>query len=186
MTSHSKSALLSLTLVLASLQIRAFAAEVKEAPPAPIPTQILVAKKVFIANAGGDIPWSDSPLFSGGQDRAYNQFYAAMKTLGRYELVGAPAEADLLFEIQFLAPPLAGVAAARPDSLAGTPYDPQFRLFICDPKTNALLWSATEHAPWAVLQGNRDKNYDQALGRIVTDVQRLSLPPAPAGEANKP
>lgn len=187
MTSHFKAAILSIGFAIVSLQGTGFAAEAKETPAAPIPAQILAAKKVFIANAGGDIPWNENPLFSGGQDRAYNQFYAAMKTLGRYELTGAPGEADLLFEIQFVAPPLAGYAAGRPDSLGGAPYDPQFRLVIRDPKRNALLWAVTEHAPWAMLQGNRDKNYDQALARIVTDVQRISLPAsAPADDASKP
>ena len=186
MTSHFKTIVLSVGLAIVSFQGAAFATEqAKEAPPAPVPAQILAAKKVFLANAGADIPWNDSPLFSGRPDRAYNQFYAGMKTLGRYELVGAPADADLLFEIQFLAPPLCGAAAGRPDTFGGTPYDAQFRLEVRDPKTNALLWTFVEHAPWALLQGNRDKNFDQALARIVTDVKGLSVPPAPADEVVK-
>jgi hypothetical protein len=72
----------------------------KPAPPAPIPAQILTAKKVFIANGGGDESRYDTAWFSGGPDRAYNQFYAAMKTWGRYELVAAPGDADLVFEIR--------------------------------------------------------------------------------------
>ena len=48
----------------------------------PIPAQILAAKKVFVANAGGDEPPADDAQFSGDSDRAYNQFYAAMKTWG--------------------------------------------------------------------------------------------------------
>ena len=47
--------------------------------PAPIPTQILTAKKVFIANGGGDKSGYDAAMYSGGPDRAYNEFYAAMK-----------------------------------------------------------------------------------------------------------
>jgi hypothetical protein len=46
-------------------------AETKQIPPAPIPAQILAAKKVFIGNAGGDEPY-DGPFFNGGPDRAYN------------------------------------------------------------------------------------------------------------------
>jgi hypothetical protein len=187
MTRHLIAAILAVSLAILLLPGAVFAGEPKQVPPAPIPAQILNAKRVFIANAGGDIPWNDAPLFSGGAERAYDQFYAAMKTLGRYDLVSAPADADLLFEIQFVAVPLAGFAASRPDSIAGSPYDPQFRLVIRDPKTNALLWAVTEHAPWAVLQGNRDKNYDQALSRILADIQKLNLPLAPAaGDANRP
>jgi len=159
------------------------AADRKQTEPAPVPTQITAAKKVFIANAGGDERWYDDPIFNGGPERAYNEFYAAMKSGGRYEIVGTPADAELLFEIGLTAPMVSGVGA-RGDSLAVKPYDPQFRLVIRDPKTNALLWVFTEHVQWAILQGNRDKNFDQTLARIVGDVQQLSAPsPAPADNA---
>jgi len=72
----------------------------KEVPPVPVPALILTAKKVFIANGGGDESLFDSPQYSGGPDRLYNEFYAAMKSWGRYELVGSPHEADLVFEVR--------------------------------------------------------------------------------------
>lgn len=179
MTSRFSAAILSVSLAVSLWHVSVLAAEQpKQVPPAPIPAQILAAKKVFVANAGGDEPLGDDGQFSGGARRPYNQFYAALKTLGRFELVSAPAHADLLFEIRFTVPPLAG-PVVRGDTLGGRKYDPQFRLDIRDPKTNALLWAFTEHAEWAILQGNRDKNFDFALARIVTDVQALSLPSPP-------
>jgi DNA helicase HerA-like ATPase len=45
---------------------------------------------------------------------------------------------------------LLGVGDRR-DPLAVKPYDPQFRLAIRDPKTNALLWAFTERVQWAIL-----------------------------------
>lgn len=147
------------------------AAQTKQAISAPIPTQIQLAKKVFIANAGGDDPGIDEPIFSGGVDRSYNQFYAAMKSAGRYELVGSPAEADLLFEIRFTVS-TSTTKVFKGDSIGST-LDPQFRLEIRDPKTSALLWAFTEHVQWAILQGNRNRNFDQASARIVTDVLAL-------------
>jgi hypothetical protein len=141
---------------------------------APTPAQILAAKKVFVANAGGEQPWDEDADFSGGTDRAYNEFYIAMKAWGRYELADAPADADLLFEIQFACPAAVAVASAVRDSLAGRPYDPQFRVVIRDAKNNALLWTLSERAQWALTRGNRDKNFDQALDRIVGDVQVLA------------
>ena len=68
------------------------AADTKPVELAPIPTQIATAKKVFIANAGGDDPGIYEALFNRDVDRSYNLFYAAMKSAGRYELVGSPAE----------------------------------------------------------------------------------------------
>ena len=35
---------------------------------------------------------------------------------------------------------------------------------------NALLWAYNEHAEWAFLESNRNKNFDETLARIVTDV----------------
>jgi hypothetical protein len=161
------------TVLLTSLHASLLHAAEPRVAPAPVPTQIATAKKVFIANRGGDERSFEDPIFQGGPDRSYNQFYAAMKKTGNYELVGSPAEADLIFEIQFLVPtaePLAGSGT----SLAAVPFDPQFRLLIRDPKTNAVLWGFTEHVQWAILQGNRDKNFDQAEDRIITDVQALT------------
>src|SRR5271155_52641 len=139
---------IGLTAVLA-----AAAKDTKEAPPAPVPAQILAAKTVFIANAGGEDNSSESQ-FSGGPDRAYNQFYAAIKGWGRYELVAAPATADLLLELRFTQPQ---VGDYQENMLHPAPdRDPQLRLVIRDSKTQALLWGFTEHAQWAVFQGNRD------------------------------
>jgi hypothetical protein len=174
MVSQFKATVVGIVLVISMLPVSALAADqAKPAPPAPIPAQILEAKKVFVANAGGDDPSPDDPELSGDPDRAYNQFYAAMKTWGRYELVSAPADADLWFEIRFTMPP-ATRAVFKGDTVGTAPFDPQVRLVIRDPKTNAILWGFTEHVAWAILKGNRDKNFDLALARIVSDVQRLA------------
>ncbi|HEY1205764.1 MAG: hypothetical protein ABSH46_12230 [Bryobacteraceae bacterium] len=150
------------------------AGQPKQAPPAPVPAQILTAKRVFVVNAGADGgSYPDAP-FSGEPDRAYNSFYAAMKASGHYELVGAPSDADLLFEIRF---------TVRPGWVqrAETAYwDAQFRLVIRDPKSHTKLWALTEQVEKALLQGNRDKNFDQALTRMVSDVQKLTAPSAAA------
>jgi hypothetical protein len=175
-------AVAGVSLLILLLQVSVLAAEqAKLARTAPIPRQILAAKKVFISNAGGDERPDDS-IFSGGPGRVYNEFYAEVRAAGRYEIVDAPADADLLFEIGFTAPMVSGVGA-RGDSLAIKPYDPQLRLAIRDSKTNALLWAFTEHVQWAILQGNLDKNFDQTLARIVRDLQSLS---ASSESANKP
>jgi hypothetical protein len=109
-----------------------------EAPPAPIPAQILSARRVFIGNAGGD-EWSYNTALAGfgSADRGYNEFYDAMKAWGHYELVADPADADLIFEIRF--------SAAEPD--------PRLELGIRDPGTHALLWALYEHLPIAARQG---------------------------------
>jgi hypothetical protein len=176
MASHSKAVVL-FTLAVLSTQI-VFASQ--PTPPAPVPAQIFAAKKVFISNAGEDRYSSDEPLFDGGPDRTYNQFYAAMKDLARYELVGTPGEADLFFEIRF----------TSPQQYLGsntTVVDAQFRLIIRDPKTNAILWGVAEHADWAFLKSNRNKNFDKAMAKLVDDVKLLTQPsPVLTGAVAKP
>ena len=80
-----------------------------------------------------------------------------------YELVGSPAEADLLFEIRL---------TVIPDRDANRAVA-VFRLEIRDPKMNALLWAYNEYVEWAILESNRNKNFDQALARMVRDVAGL-------------
>lgn len=190
MTSHFKTGVLWLTLSLVGSQISVVStAETKQAPAvaAPVPSPILTAKRVFIANGGGE-EWSYSEgPFNGGADRAYNQFYAALKGWGRYELVSAPADADLLFEIQFSIPSVEQqLDMGKTSAVWGVPFDPQFQLSIRDAKTNALLWRMTEHIQWAILQGNRDKNFDQTLAKVVGRVQALMGQSASLANAAKP
>jgi hypothetical protein len=147
----------------------------KQVPPAPIPPPILTAKKVFIANGGGDQSLFDTPQYSGGPDRLYNEFYAAMKSWGRYELVDTPAEADLVFEIRMIL--VQFMRSDKPLEYKGIEYDSQFHLTIRDARTRETLWGLTEHAQTALLQSNRDKNFEQALAGIVSELQRIAGPP---------
>jgi hypothetical protein len=110
------------------------AQQAKPAPPAPIPSQILTAKKVFIANGGGDESRNDDALFSGGPDRAYNEFYGAMKTWGRYELVGSPEDADLILEIRQAVVQFQQKRVLGESESAAS--DSQFRLVIREAKTH--------------------------------------------------
>jgi hypothetical protein len=167
-------AIVSVSLLILLLQISALAADhSKLVPAAPVPPQIVAANKVFIANAGGDERWYEKPIFNGGPFRAYDQFYAAVKNAGRYEIVDSPFDAELIFEIGLTAPLV---------SVRGDVYDPQFRLAIRDPKTNALLWAFTEHVQLAVLKETRDNNFDQTMAKLISDLQGLS---APSNKAQK-
>ena len=155
----------------------------KELHPAPLPTQIFTARKVFVSNAGADTRGE----YGGGPERAYNQLYAGLKGLGRYELVATPADAELVFEISFTIPFGGGNiysgSGATPVSNR-TVTDPHFRLAILDLKTHVLLWTFTEHVQPALLQGNRDKNFDQAIAALVNDIRNVAGNPA-AAASNK-
>jgi hypothetical protein len=161
-------------LVLASAVDPAVRAQdQKELLPAPLPAQITTGRKVFISNAPGE---TDSG-YSGGRYRPYDQFYAAMKSLGRYELVADPADADLVFEIRFSSP--VGVVNVS-NGGGGSGRSPQLRLVILDPKTHVTLWWFAEQIGGAARQATRDKNFDQALSALVNDVRNAAGQPAAA------
>jgi hypothetical protein len=149
-----------------------------QAPPAslslaPVPPALLNAKTVFISNAGADSGLFPHP-FSGDPDRPYNQFYAAMQNWGRYQLVADPSEADVVFELQLIAP--LGPSAPNKQNGASDPV-PMFRLVIFDRKTHYVLWALTESIMVAVLQKTHDNNFDLALNAITMDLKRLTSAP---------
>jgi hypothetical protein len=51
--------------------------------------------------------------------------------------------------------------------------DPHFRLTIVDPITKVKLWTLVEHIDHALLQGNRDKNFDLAIDALARDLRTL-------------
>jgi hypothetical protein len=140
--------------------------------PAPVPPQIAAAKKIFISNAGGESFETvfEQVVFNGGPDRPYNQFYDAMKKWGQRELVSSPSEADLVLEISWI---------LTDTGLGRLPVLGQLRLVMVDPQTHVTLWAITEYVRGAVLLGNRDKNFDQAMNVIANRAQALMLPAPP-------
>lgn len=157
--------------------------QAREVLPAPVPAQIWTGKKVFISNGGGDSNY----LYNGGPDRLYNQFYAAIKNWGRYEIVSSPAEADLVLEVS-LANPFIGENVSGSQQTSASSHsmsDPQFRLVIVDPGTRVTLWVFTEHIEPALLQGNRDKNFDQAVSFLFNDLRNVAGQPVASANNKK-
>lgn len=165
-------------LVCASLLFAAYTGA--QAPPspsvAPVPPALLNAKTVFISNAGADSGLFPHP-FSGDPDRPYNAFYAAMQSWGRYQLVADPAEADVVFQLQLMAP--YGPSVPNKRNGASDPL-PMFRLVIFDRKTHYVLWALTESITVALLQKTHDNNFDGALTALTMDLKRLTSAPTSA------
>jgi len=134
----------------------------ESAPPAaaPVPPQILSAKRVFVANSSGN---NDVRIakYVGGPNGIYNQFYADLQASGRFELVSSPAESDLALDVTIVPFPIA-------------PSYPGFRLSILDPKTNVLLWAITEPVDPAFLAKTARKNIATSLGHLADDLTKLS------------
>jgi hypothetical protein len=168
-----------LCIFISALQISFSMAQGKPVPvpPAPVPRQILGAKNVFISNAGGDEMATNEPRFSGTPDRAYSEFYAALKSWGRFKIVPVPAEADLLLEVR------QSVSEGASGGTVGSAPTPLFRLKIRDAKTNALLWGFCVHSAFGLGQGESDRNFEQAIYRLTTDLRTLVTLPVTNGDA---
>ena len=163
----------------AALLFAVEAAAQAPAPPvslAPVPPALLNARTVFISNAGADSGLFPHP-FSGDPDRAYNEFYAGVQSWGRYQLVGDPSEADVVFELRLLAP--YGPSSPSKQNGASDPL-PMFRLVIFDRKTHYVLWALTESITLAFLQKTHDNNFDLALTALTLDLKRLASAPTSA------
>jgi hypothetical protein len=146
-------------------------------PPAPLPSQLLAGKKVFISNVPGALFLSprnaeDDPY------RPYNQFYASLKSWGYYELVPAPADADLIFEINLSDRPTLGNAMVQ--SSVRLAY---LDLTVRDPKTQAVLWWFAERVQGANRPATGEKNYNEAMTNLVNDVKK-AIGQYSAGPAN--
>ncbi len=167
------SQLLCAFVVLLGLSPVLNAQQIKGPAPAPVPPQIGLAKKVFISNAGGESFETvvDQIVFNGGPDRPYNEFYAAMKDWGHYQIVSSPADADLVLEISWV----------LADTGLRLPVLGQLRLVVVDPKISVPLWSFIEYVRGAVLLSNRDKNFDHAMDTILSRLRELAEAPAAPG-----
>ena len=164
-----RSSLSLLLLATTLLAVPLLGQSAQESPAAPVPSQITAAKKVFISNAGEETSYwiNKRGMYSGAPNRAYNQLYAALKSWGQYELVSAPADADLIFEIHFEAKPLH----------VEMPTDKnQFRLLILDPKSRVTLWAFTGYVEPANLAKTRERNYNSALSALVDELKALVAP----------
>jgi len=126
-----------------------FAAAVSAQQTAPVPP--------VLSNAGTPL-WN----LSGGPNRAYNDFYAALKSEGRFALAGDPSQADLVLTL--------------------LPADPfQLKLTIVDRKSQFLLWTLFQPIQVCALQKTCDKNFDAGIDSLVKQfVQLTGKAPAPA------
>jgi hypothetical protein len=166
----------SLLIAILGLPPALWSQQSKMPTPAPVPTQITSAHKAFISNAGGESFEAviGETVFNGGPDRPYNEFYTQAKDWGRYELVSSPADADLVLEISWV----------LTDTGLRLPVLGQLRLVVIDPRTHVTLWNFTEYVRGAILLGNRDKNFDQAMTTVVNRMKLLTMPPAPVSASS--
>ena len=149
---------------------------------APVPRQILAARNALIGNGGGQTYGADSYFdltkYDGGPNRAYDEFYNAVKDWGYFTLVDSTGDADILLVIRFTNPIVSqensGLIGDLPHDLV---RDPQLDLTISDPRSGQSLWALTEHIDPSGGRAEANQHYDEAMDRLLTDLKRLILSP---------
>lgn len=143
-------------------------------PAAPVPAQILSAKRVFIANGGSSVESAPDTI---SPNLPYDEFYAGMQAWGRYKLVAAPADAMLVFEIRFV--------TVSPTIFAkdGSRTKRQVELLIIDPGTHITLWTMHEQFDGALMDSNKRKDLDTGIAALLSDLRKLTAPPASDSQA---
>ncbi|MGA7157066.1 MAG: hypothetical protein WBY53_09480 [Acidobacteriaceae bacterium] len=142
-----------------------------QAPPsqqAPVPPQIASARSILLVNDGAD---ANFPVPA---NEAYNDVYAALQAWGHFKLVTTPDQADLVFQLQDVAP-ITGVGgdANYVYSITG----PAFRLAIKDPKTNVTLWTITSPVDLAGRSAARARWFNIAVTNLVSRIKVLANQP---------
>jgi len=138
-------------------------------PAAPLPEQLATATSVFISYGGADGYGTMVLKRAGNSSFIYDQFYAAMKTWGRYQLAASPAHADLILELRFDVPLV--------DCGKTTTYAGQVQLTILDGKTHFVLWTINEPVEIALRIATWERNINEGVTNAVGDMQRLIAHP---------
>lgn len=137
----------------------------KDVPLAPLPAKVLNAKKIFITNGGGD-------------DLAYDAFYAAVKAWGHYQIVDTPSDAEILFDLRYVTQDNGVRVWSSTNTYNGTTQvhsthmiDPQLILTIADGGSREPLWSTVEHRRLAIREKNREKETVNAAQKLVDNLK---------------
>jgi len=154
-------------IALAGLNLAA-QADQSSAPPPPTPSQLLHGKKIFISNVPGTLTLGQHSAEE-APNYTYNQFYASMKSWGYYDLVSAPADADLIFEISLAERSTLGDMVHAANNLR-LPY---LELVVRDPRTQTILWWFAERLQGANRPATGQRNYNQAMTNLVNDLKKV-------------
>ena len=161
--------LLCVAMYAALVTVPAWSAQITSASPAPVPSAVLAAKRVFLSNLGDDIrAVTEYRIMKVSPGTEFDEFYAALKTWGHYELTDSPSDADAVFAFSVETGVVVGGGAT---SL-------MLRLQILDTKTGFVLWTITTSP---VIPGrNSNGELAASMSELINSLKGLA-PPATEG-----
>jgi len=144
---------------------------------APLPSQIATSTHVFLSYAAGTNAATADQLYSG--------VYLGLQTWGKYQLVATPAEADLIFEIQY--PHLLSNCSVS-QGTGGCLESYSLNIQILDRATHTVLWTVSEPNKGGRNKTNQDKSTAAMIAATIADLKAIAspnatsipTPPAPA------
>jgi hypothetical protein len=124
--------LLCVAMYAGLVAVPAWSAQITSAPPAPVPSAVLAAKRVFVSNLGQDIGAMTACTRENVRPGTeFDEFFSALKTWGQYELTDSPSNVDAVFAFS--------VQTATPNGFTFL----MLQLQILDTKTGVVLWTIT-------------------------------------------
>lgn len=118
-----------------------WAKERKELQKAPLPAELISAKKAFLLKGVG----ASAFTVEGGFDLAFDAFYSDLKNWGRYSLTDKPEDADVVLEVSYSAV-----------------FELQLTLIVYNSRTKAELWSTSVAPGRAYRKSNQEKEMVKA------------------------
>lgn len=162
-------------LVVLLLAVSAWAKDKIKVQHAPLPSQVVTAKKVFIAKGMG----ATARTVEGGFDIAFDAFYSEIKKWGRYDVVGSPDEAELVFEVTYTVENGGTHVWSSTNTYNGTTQvhsaqliNAQLTVVLLDARSKTELWSSAVVPGKAFLKSNQEKEMAKAGEKLASNVEQ--------------
>ncbi|MBZ5569375.1 MAG: hypothetical protein LAN64_16180 [Acidobacteriia bacterium] len=155
----------------------------KDIPQAPLPAEILTAKKIFVSKGVGTTAFTVKEGF----DLAFDAFYADIKSWGRYVITDKADDADLIMQVSYTAG-TGGTnvwSATNPNTNQTTVFSSQIfncnlSLVVYDSRTKTELWSTSVSPGVARRKKNQEKEMIKAGEKLVTNLKQRANTSTPA------
>ena len=141
---------------------------------APLPGAILTAKKVFISKGVGATAFT----VKGGFDLAFDSFYSAMKSWGRYDLTDKPEDADLVLRVTYEVAnggthvySTTNTQTNRTTVHSRQIVNAQLNLVVTESHGTTELWSSSVEPGSAFMKKNQEKEMISAGEKLAANLR---------------
>jgi hypothetical protein len=173
-------------LVLVAV-LAAAAKDKKDLQKAPLPSELLTAKKVFLSKGVGATAFT----VKGGFDLAFDAFYSGMKDWGRYTITDKPEDADLIMQVSYNVESQGTEVQGNANGISTRIiFDGNLSLVVYNSQKRTELWTTSVAPGVARLKKNQEKEMIKAGEALVKSLKERmpvsSSAPATSGPTADP